>query len=193
MTSKGVVAAGHPETAEAAAEVLRAGGNAFDAALAAACMACLAEPVLASLGGGGFLLARPAGSAPVVYDFFAHTPKRRRPEAEIDFHPIVADFGTTTQEFHIGMGSVAAPGMVRGLFDIHRDLGRLQMTDVVAQAAGKARAGLAMNDLQAYILSVVGPIFRATTSARDIYASRRAADDLLQEGEVLHQPDLAGL
>ncbi len=193
MASKGVVAAGHPETAEAAAEVLRAGGNAFDAALAAASMACLAEPVLASLGGGGFLLARPAGGQPVVYDFFVQTPKARRPAGEIDFHPIIADFGTTTQEFHIGMGAVATPGMVRGLFDIHRDLGRMPMADVVAQTVHKANTGLPMNDLQAYILSVVGPIFRATDSARAIYAGRAHPDALLAEGEALHQPDMAAV
>ncbi len=60
MTAKGAVAAGHPVTAEAAAALLDAGGNAFDAALAGLCAACVAEPVLTSLGGGGFPTARGA-------------------------------------------------------------------------------------------------------------------------------------
>ena len=55
---KGIVAAGHPETAGAAVTVLREGGNAIDAALAGLCAAVVAEPILASLGGGGFLAAR---------------------------------------------------------------------------------------------------------------------------------------
>ncbi|MCY4244907.1 MAG: gamma-glutamyltransferase, partial [Gammaproteobacteria bacterium] len=76
---RGAVAAGHPLTAHAAAEMLRAGGNAFDAAAAAFFTACAAEPVLASLGGGGFLLAAPDSGAPRVYDFFTHTPLVRRP------------------------------------------------------------------------------------------------------------------
>ena len=54
----GVIAAGHPQTVRAAAIILEEGGNAFDAVLAAAFASCVAEPVLASLGGGGFLLAR---------------------------------------------------------------------------------------------------------------------------------------
>ena len=53
MKHLGVVAAGHPETVKAAEEVLRAGGNAFDAIVAAHFVACVVEPVLASLGGGG--------------------------------------------------------------------------------------------------------------------------------------------
>ena len=57
MASKGMVAAGHAQTAAAACAVLADGGNAVDAALAGVLAACVTEPVLASLGGGGFLAA----------------------------------------------------------------------------------------------------------------------------------------
>ncbi len=76
MAIKGVIAAGHELTVQAAEETLRDGGNAFDAVLAAHFAACVVEPVLASLGGGGFLLAQKPGSHPLVYDFFVHTPRR---------------------------------------------------------------------------------------------------------------------
>ena len=96
------VACGHEVTAAAAREVLEDGGNAFDAAIAAACAACVAEPVLCSLGGGGYLLASPAGGEALAYDFFVDTPRHKRPAAELDLYPIDADFGPTTQQFHIG-------------------------------------------------------------------------------------------
>ena len=70
MKKHGAVAAGHDVTARAAADVLEAGGNAFDAVTAAMWTACVAEPVLASLGGGGFVMTRPAGKPPRLYDFF---------------------------------------------------------------------------------------------------------------------------
>ncbi|HJR24846.1 MAG TPA: gamma-glutamyltransferase, partial [Acidimicrobiales bacterium] len=54
------VASGHPATTAAAVEVLQAGGNAFDACVAAGFAASIAEPVLTGLAGGGFLLARTA-------------------------------------------------------------------------------------------------------------------------------------
>jgi len=95
---RGVVAAGHALTAEAAAEALRAGGNAFDAALAALAVACVTEPVLCTPGGGGFLLAHPASQKPRVYDFFVQTPAKRLPGSSLDFRPILADFGGVTQE-----------------------------------------------------------------------------------------------
>jgi gamma-glutamyltranspeptidase/glutathione hydrolase len=140
--ARGCVAAGHPVTAAAAAEILRAGGNAFDAALAAVAAACVAEPVLCSTGGGGFMLARPADAPARIYDFFVHTPHRRRPPAEVHAAPVVTDWGTTSQEFQIGLGTAATPGLVRGLFAVHRDLGRTPMPAILAPAVAAARAGI---------------------------------------------------
>ena len=74
----GVAASGSPEVSQTAVEILEAGGNAFDAALGALCAAVIAEPLLASLGGGGFLLAMPGSGSPLVYDFFCQTPAQRR-------------------------------------------------------------------------------------------------------------------
>jgi gamma-glutamyltranspeptidase/glutathione hydrolase len=188
---KGVIAAGHELTAAAAAEVLRAGGNAFDAALAALATACVVEPVLVSLAGGGFLVAQPANGGPRLYDFFVQTPRRRRDPSELDFLPIVADFGTAEQEFHIGLGAVATPGMVRGLFAAHRDLCRLPLRELFAQAARHAREGLAVNALQAYIFDVISTIYLFSPAAAAIYGSRTREGRLVGEGEVLRQPQLA--
>ena len=187
----GAVAAGHQATVDAAAAILRAGGNAFDAVIAAHWCACVAEPVLTSLGGGGFLMARPAGDEPRVYDFFAHTPRRRRPPEEVDFHAIEADFGTTRQEFHIGYGAVATPGTVRGLFRIHRELATLPMPTLLQPAIELADAGLEINALQAYIFDVIKPIYLATPGAASIFGSRVGAGRLVGEGERLRQPQLA--
>lgn len=191
MKPRGVIAAGHPKTAEAAADVLADGGNAFDAALAALCAACVTEPVLASLGGGGFLLARPARGPVVLYDFFTQTPVAPRPAAETDFYATQADFGPALQEFHIGLGSIATPGVVKGLFAVHRDLGSMPFSRLVAPAVSMARDGVELAPLQAFILSIVGAIFSATPASRAMFASRRREGALLQEGELHRVPDLA--
>ncbi len=193
MSRHGAIAAGHPLTVEAAELILRAGGNAFDAILAAHFAACVAEPVLASLGGGGFLLARPANGAVRVFDFFVQTPQQKRPESELDFYPIMADFGTSRQEFHIGLGAVATPGSVRGVFAVHRDLGSLPMREIVAPALEYAREGVTLNALQAYIFSIVAPIYSATPEAHVIYGRGKPAGELLGAGDVLRQPELADL
>jgi gamma-glutamyltranspeptidase/glutathione hydrolase len=154
-------------------------------------MACVAEPVLTSLGGGGFLTARDATGGTRVYDFFVQTPRRKRPQDEIELYPVVADFGTAQQEFHIGLGALATPGTVRGLFDIHRELGTLPMRRIVEPAIAAARDGVPLNRLQAYVFSVVAPIYLATPEARALYASPKDPRRLHGEGEVLRQSELA--
>lgn len=195
MKSRGAIAAGHPETARAAALILEDGGNAFDAVLAGMCAACVAEPVLTGLGGGGFLMAhvedgRLAGKS-LLYDFFAQTPKKRRPESEVDFFPIVADFGTQTQEFHIGMGSIAVPGAVRGLFEVHRDLGTIPMTRIAEPAVEIAKRGVTLNKLQAFIFSVVERIYTYSEPCRAIFGNPADPKKLIGEGDTIRLPELA--
>jgi len=189
--TRGALAAGDAATANAAAEMLRDGGNAFDAALAALCAAPIAEPVLASLAGGGFLLAEPAGGESVLYDFFCQTPKRRKPEHEIEFYPVDVDFGTTTQEFHIGMGATATPGVVAGLFAVHQDLGRLPMTRIVEPALELARRGTEISELQARILNIVSPIYLATRSSADLFESATNPGHVLGEAELYRPTAMA--
>ncbi len=190
--TRGAIAAGDAATANAAAEMLRDGGNAFDAALAALCTAPVAEPVLASLAGGGFLLAEPAEGEPVLYDFFCQTPRRRRPAGEVEFYPVDVDFGTTTQEFHIGMGAMATPGVVAGLFAVHQDLGRLPMARIVEPAARLARRGAEISALQAHILDIVEPIYLATESATALFESAAAPGRVLRAGEIYRPGAMAG-
>ncbi len=188
--STGAVACGHPATAEAALEILQAGGNAYDAAIAAMCTAVAAEPVFFSLAGGGFLVAQPADSKPLVYDFFVATPKTpARDPSTLDFAPIVADFGTATQEFHIGLGSTATPGAVRGLFAIHRDLASMPLTELVAPALHHARQGVTLREVDAYLFSVVGAILTARADSRAAYTNRDGK--LLVAGESVVQRDFA--
>lgn len=183
----GAIAAGHPLTAEAGQRMFALGGNAFDAALAALCAASVVEPVLTSLGGGGFLLARATGRAPILYDFFVQTPRRRRATDDVDFRPVIADFGTAQQEFHIGSGAIATPGTVRGLLHCQRALGSLPLREIVAPAVEYARAGVEVNALQAYIFSIVEPIYRATPAAESIYGGAALAG----QGSLFRQPELA--
>ena len=185
----GVAASGHKETSKAARILLEEGGNAFDAALGAMCTACVCEPMLASLGGGGFLLAQTAEGDPRIFDFFAQTPSTTN--GELDFYPIQADFGTTTQEFHIGMGSIAVPGVVAGLFAIHKAHCRLPLKKIVEPAVWLAREGVRVNKLQNYINEILQPIIDATPAAKAMATPMFAPGRLAEIGEYISNPDLA--
>ncbi|MGB5832249.1 MAG: gamma-glutamyltransferase [Thiohalocapsa sp.] len=189
--TRAIIAAGHEQTAAAAAEAISAGGNAFDGAIAALAAACVAEPVLASLGGGGFLQARPAGGEPVIYDFFVQTPKAKAEPDQLDFYPILADFGDTVQEFHIGMASIATPGALAGLFAVQHDLCALPIEQLLEPACRLAERGVSINAFQHRIGTIVEPILRAHPEVFALHASRRNPDRLAEVGECLRQPELA--
>lgn len=183
--SIGVIAAGHEATAQAGAEILRAGGNAYDAILGAVVAACAAEPVLSSLGGAGFLLAAPAEGKPQIYDFFAHTPGRSGKAEDIDFYPIQADFGGTLQEFHIGKAAIAVPGQIRGIFDIHREYGTMPIKEIFAPAIHLARKGVRVTPYQAYLFRVIQATYQASPECMKIYGSKIKDGEMVQDGEVL--------
>lgn len=182
--TKGVIAAGHPETANAAAEILRDGGNAFDAVVAAQFAAFVTEPVLTSLAGGGFLLVEKNNGKQILYDFFVQTPSEKRDVSEIQFSPISADFGEVQQEFHIGAGSAATPGMVKGLFSIHRDLCTMPMSRLAEYAITLAKKGVKVNSFQSRIFDIVAPIYSSSDQSRSIFAD-------CGEGESLKLSELA--
>ena len=188
----GVAASGSAEVSRTAVDILEAGGNAFDAALGALCTAAIAEPLLVSLGGGGFLLALPDGDKPRVYDFFCQTPGRRRPESELDFYPILANFGTAEQEFHIGVGSMAVPGVIAGIFEAHRELGSMPLPEIMAPAIELARSGVLVDDFHHYIIRILRPIMQATERSFALYESPAHPGRLIREGEMLRNPAAAG-
>jgi len=185
----GIAASGHRETSKAAKILLEEGGNAFDAALGAMCAACACEPMLASLGGGGFLLAQPADDEARLFDFFTETPSATH--GDLDFYPIQADFGTARQEFHIGMGSIAVPGVVAGLHAIHGSLCSMPLQKIIEPAVYLAREGVRINALQQSINLILQPIIDATPGATAMAQPMFAPGRLAEIGEYIANADLA--
>lgn len=167
--TKGIVTAGHSDTAEAAVRALELGGNAYDAAIAAMFVTFVAEPCMSSLGGGGFMTAVSGSGEPALLDFFAHTPRRKRPAKELDFFPIEIDFGTATEIFHVGVGSMATPGSLAGAYEIHRRWGSLPFTELLAPAIEFARYGSLIDDFQALDIRLLSSILEATEAGQPIF------------------------
>jgi gamma-glutamyltranspeptidase/glutathione hydrolase len=183
------IAAGHDLTAAACEDVLRDGGSAVDAVIAGALVACVAEPVLAGLLGGGFLMVHPADGRAQLLDCFVQTPRRRQPEADLDFRAIHADFGETTQEFHIGSGAIATPGMVPGLVEAHDRFGHMPLRDLVEPAVRAARDGVTVTAFQASLGQIIAPILQATDSSRALMCGDDGRP--LAAGALYRNPDFA--
>jgi len=183
----GVISAGHQKTAEAGKEMFNLGGNAFDAAVAAILASFVAEPMLTSPAGGGFLLAHTQERQNILFDFFTQTPRQKRAPSDLDFYAVDVDFGGALQTFHIGLGSMAVPGNLLGVFHVHKKLGRLPFQVVAEPAIHYAINGIEINDYQAYCLDLLNPIIWASSEASKVYAP---TGKLLQLGDTLVMKDL---
>ncbi len=192
---KGIVSSGHVRVSDAAAEILRAGGNAFDAAVGAGFASTVAETFLTSLGGGGFMLAHTAEGEDILFDFFTDTPGlsngKRRPADPDSYHfyPAVVTFIKEPQTFIIGRGSVAVPGILKGLLHVHEKLGRLPLAEVVQPAVTLARDGVVLTEFQAGVNELLSPILSESPTAIEHFG--KEGGGWLGAGEVHENPEMA--
>src|SRR6185437_14533415 len=185
----GVVAAGHPRSAQAGANVLREGGNAVDAALAAMLAAFACEPLLTSLGAGGYMLVVDPSGEPVLLDFFVEAAGAGvDARARAELVPVSVSFGDAIQVFNIGPASVGTYGMAAGVCEARRRFGRIPLADLVAPAARLAREGVEMNEPQAYVIEILAGIVTSTPECAALFAPDGR---VVQAGDVVRQPELA--
>jgi len=186
----GVIAAGGPETAAAGAAMLKQGGNAVDAAVAAAFASFIAEIGVVHLGGSGIAhIFDPRDGRSLVYDFFSNTPGLgREGPVEMDFEQVTIDFGATTQDFHLGRASVAVPGNIAGLCTLAANHGRLPLPTLLEPAIELAEKGLPIAQFQAETCELLTPLYTHTESMRIIFAPNGR---MIRPGEHLFVPHLA--
>jgi gamma-glutamyltranspeptidase / glutathione hydrolase len=184
---RGVVAAGHPLTAEAGAEVLRAGGNAVDAAVGAMLMSFVAEPLLTGLGAGGYLLVAGPGWEPTLLDFFVEAPARARDGSAAELQAIDVSFGDAVQVFHIGPASCGVYGTPAGVCEAIARWGTASLAELAAPAARLAREGVALNAGQAYVAEILAQLLISSVECAALWAPE---GHVLREGEVLRNPEL---
>src|SRR6185436_11951850 len=139
---RGVVAAGHPLTAEAGADVLRGGGNAVDAAVAALMTSFMSEPLLTGLGAGGYMLVAPPGGEPALLDFMVAAPGEGE-RSPLD--AVVIDFGDAVQVFHIGASSCGVYGVPAGIASAAARFASVPLPQLAAPAIAAAREGVVVN------------------------------------------------
>src|SRR5215212_853287 len=180
--------AGTPYAAEAAAEIYRAGGNAADAAVAAAAAVSVTEPLLSSIGGGGFALVRdPNGDAEII-NYYEAMPGKGLPASAFGAggnpQTVVLRYGAGVNST-VGGASVAVPGALRGweaLLDRH---GRLTLGQTLAPAVRLAREGFRVCKTSAMWFEVAQEVLKLTEETRKTFFD---GDRIYLVGEEMRFP-----
>jgi gamma-glutamyltranspeptidase / glutathione hydrolase len=166
------------------ADVMKDGGNAVDAAVATAFALAVTHPSAGNIGGGGFMVVRPAsGGDPVAYDFREMAPAKASPTmwlqgGKYDPYP-----------HHNGAWSVGVPGTVAGLHMAWRAHGKLPWRRLVEPAVALARDGFPIGDGLARSLKSVLPSMDKYPASVAQFSKNGVP---YETGEILKQPELAG-
>ena len=177
------VAAGHPKTAAAGAELLATGGSAADAAVGACLASCVAETVMTGFLGGGHAIYWDAESRQGRnLDCFCAVPSG----SGGDLLELDVQFGEELVHYAVGPASCAVPGVPAGLDALWREHGRLPWAEVCAPALRLAREGVPMPEAHAACLAMLEPVMTMREGARMYAPTGR----LLGPGEKLDQPGL---
>ncbi|HEV3034696.1 MAG TPA: gamma-glutamyltransferase [Solirubrobacteraceae bacterium] len=187
VVERGVVAAGHPLTAQAGARVLREGGNAVDATVGAMLTSFVTESLLTGLGAGGYMLVAGGGIEPTLLDFFVAAPTRIGDGSEVELLGVGVSFGDAEQVFHIGPASCGVYGVPAGVCEAVRRWGTVPLEHLAAPAAQLAREGVVLNAGQAYVAEILVDLLTSTPECAALWAPGGRP---LREGELFRNPEL---
>ncbi len=200
--TRGMVVAPEPLAAETGADVLRGGGNAFDAAVATAFMQMAVDPIQCGLGGwGGATVYDAATSKAEHLGFWARIGSKMRPDMWVD------DIRGYTDMWHFalfddhrafcGYRSVMTPGTLAGLGELHRRYCSRPWEELVRPSVAVCREGFALPEYlamylgESYLPGLPTPkeIFTATPASARLWL--REGDRLVRRGEHYANPDMA--
>jgi len=178
------VATAHPLATAAAREMLEAGGNAFDAAVAAAAALAVVEPFASGVGGGGFFLLHRAGDGrDVMIDARERAPLAARPDMYLDAK------GDALPELSLnGPLAAAIPGVPAGLVHVAQHYGALPLARSLAPAIALARSGVPVTARYRHMAERAHQQLTKSPAAAQVFLDRGASP---KDGFVLRQPDLA--
>ncbi|MEQ8860695.1 MAG: gamma-glutamyltransferase [Pseudomonadales bacterium] len=180
--SDGMVVSQNHIASRIGVEVLQEGGSAVDAAVATAFALAVTHPTAGNIGGGGFLVYRPARGKPVAYDFRETAPTGSHPEMWLE------DGEYSFQRHHMSHMSVGVPGTVAGLHMAWKDEGKLPWKRLVEPSIALARDGIVVSHGLAESLQRALPRMRKYPAS---VAQFSRDGEPFRPGDRLVQADLA--
>lgn len=180
----GMVTSADARASEAGREILRRGGNAVDAAVATAFAISVTEPYSAGIGGGGFLLLHLAATNQrIALDFREKAPRAATRDMYLD------DRGEVVPGASInGYLSVAVPGTVAGLYEVHQRYGKLKWPELLKPAIQMAEKGVVVDEIWVRSVQARKEVLTRFAAAQQIFTRNGEPHE---EGQRVRQPDLA--
>ena len=179
---KGLVISAHPLASEAGAQILKKGGNAFDAVIATQFALAVVYPQAGNIGGGGFLVGYTKDGKKIALDYRETAPKNASRDMYLD------EKGKANTDFsQNGRLAVGVPGSVSGMFYTHQKFGKLPMSVLIQPAIDLAQKGFAVTEREANLLNETREDFLKHNSHPTAFTKEIP----WKKGDILVQKELA--
>jgi len=180
ITEKAMVVSAREEASKVGVEIMKQGGNAFDAMIATDLALLVSYPVAGNIGGGGFMIYRQNDGAIGALDYREKAPLAATKKMYLDENGNVE-----IDKSQIGALAVGVPGTVAGLFEVHEKFGTLPFETLIAPAIKLAEKGVVVTSKQAERLNKYKQYFQKANSRTILL------DKLWQAGDTIKYPKLA--
>lgn len=179
---KGLVVSAHPLASEAGAQILKKGGNAFDAVIATQFALAVVYPQAGNIGGGGFLVGYTKDGEKIALDYRETAPKNASRDMYLD-----EKGKANTDLSQNGRLAVGVPGSVSGMFYTHQKFGKLPMSVLIQPAIDLAEKGFAITEREANLLNETREDFLKHNSHPTAFTKEIP----WKKGDILVQKELA--
>ncbi|MEM1135913.1 MAG: gamma-glutamyltransferase [Bacteroidota bacterium] len=182
IAENGMVVTAHPLASQVGLDILKQGGNAFDAAIAVQYALAVVLPKAGNIGGGGFMIYRTAGGETGALDFREKAPGRANKDMYLD-----GEGNPINDLSKIGHLAAGVPGTVAGMDEAYKKFGKLPFERLIQPAIDLAANGFELTAYEASLLSRFKEQF-TKTNTHDLYLVRETP---FAEGDSIFHKDLA--
>ena len=182
IAQQGMVVSAHPLASDIGLQILKDGGNAYDAAVAVQFALAVCYPRAGNIGGGGFMVSRQANGELSSLDFREKAPLAATTDMYLD--SLGNAVASLSREGYLAVG---VPGAVAGMEAIHKQYGSLPWNKLLQPAIDLAQNGYALTDAEAKKLNQLQEEFYRVNQEPILFLN----DDQWQEGQIIKNPALA--
>ena len=179
ITEKAMVVSAREEASKIGSDILKKGGNAYDAMVATQLALAVVYPVAGNIGGGGFMVYRANDGKTGALDFREKAPLNASKDMYLD-----TEGNVIPGKSSFGVHSVGVPGTIAGLFEVYKKFGSLPFKDLIQPAIDMARNGFKVTSKQAKALNRTRKLFEKANNYKVLFDKEWKKGDLLKQEEL---------
>ncbi len=179
VTSSAMVVSARSEASKIGSDILKKGGNAFDAMMATEMALAVTYPYAGNLGGGGFMVYRLANGDLGTLDYREKAPLAASRDMYLDEHGNVIENKST-----VGSYAVGVPGTIAGIFAAHEKFGKLPVDDILQPVIDLATQGYVITKKQQIRFNDYDSIFKIVNGKQILYSNQTKAGDTLKNPKL---------